>query len=249
MPLVLFDADSAFHSRWAAQFVQADKLNRKSVGISGSLGPEQVRDAIVLACRQVTGDHEIIFAVGHGGATDMSEGTVDLAPNKKFRLSRGNKPGVYLDPFYDFVFPHDGVVPMSDKRFDENQAAHEPAWSAAHTRLKHWQVYASIGTAMRANHIYKVTFLTCRIGNAIDFIKKISIDWGVLVKAYRRFVIYTLINGQRSRAFLEGDAPGSGTNVPFGEENIPQTDFVTVGPPLAQPVVRPVSSSSSSTRR
>jgi hypothetical protein len=236
MPLVLFDAGSTFHQKWAAQFVAADPANRKSAGISGTLGPEQVRDAIVQAARHVTGDHEIVFAVGHGGATNMDEGTVDLAPQKKLRLARGNKPGIYVDPFYDFVFPHDGVVPMSDKRFDEGQAAHEPPWSGSHTRLHHWLVYASIGTAMKANHIYRVTFLTCRVGNALDFIKKISIDWGTLVRAYKRFVVYQ-IDGQtgRCRAFLEGDAPGSGTNVPLGETQLPQQDFVTVGPPLPQP--------------
>ena len=236
MPLVVFDSGSTFHQKWAAQFVAADPSNRRSVGVSGALGPEQVRDTIVQAARNVTGDHEIIFAVGHGGATNMDEGTVDLAPAKRFRLARGTKPEIYVDPFYDFVFPHDGVVPQSDKRVDEKQAEHEQAWSGSHVRLRHWQVYSSIGTAMKTNNIYKVTFLTCRVGNALDFIKKISLDWGTLVKAYKRFVVYQ-IDGTtgKCRAFLEGDAAGAGTNVPLGETQVPQQDFVTVGPPLAQP--------------
>jgi hypothetical protein len=239
MPVVFFDSGSTFHTKWAAQFVAADPQNRKSVGISGSLGPEQVRSTIVQAAAHVTGDHELVFAVGHGGALSMDEGTVDLAPQKKFRLSRGNKPGVYLDPFYDFVFPHDGVVPMSDKRFDENQVATSPPALGAHARLQHWAVYASIGTAMRANNIYRVTFLTCRVGNAVDFIKKISHDWGTLVKAYRRFVVYQLDGSSgHVRAFLEGDDPGKGTNVKLGETELPQQDFVTVGPPLPAPATR-----------
>ena len=98
--------------------------------------------------------------------------------------------------------------------------------------------YAAIGTAIRANNIYRVTFLTCRVGNAIDFIKKISLDWGCLVKAYKRFVVYQVV-GNNVRAFLEGDAPGSGTNVPQGESQLPQQDFVTVGPPIAAPTAHP----------
>jgi hypothetical protein len=237
MPLVLYDSGSTFHTKWAAQFVAFDSNNRKSVGISGSLGAEQVRNTIIQAAAHPTGDREIIFAVGHGGVAQFpDEGTVDLAPSKKFRLARGNKPGVYVDPFYDFVFPHQGVVPMSDKRFDENQVSSSPPALGAHSRLQHWAVYASIGTAMKANKIYRVTFLTCRVGNAVDFIKKISLDWGTLVKAYKRFVVYQLDGSSgKVRAFLEGDDPGKGTNVQLGENNVPQQDFVTVGPPLATP--------------
>jgi hypothetical protein len=79
-----------------------------------------------------------------------------------------------------------------------------------------------------------VTFLTCRVGNSRDFIQKIAIDWNTLVKAYVRYVVFT-IDPQtgRARAFLEGDAPGTGTNVPHGETEVLQTNFITVGPPLA----------------
>lgn len=236
MPLVLFDSGSTFHTTWAAQYVAYDPQNRKSLGISGTLGADQVRATIVRATVNVTGDREILFAVGHGGATAMDEGTVDLAPARKFRLARGNKPGIYVDPFYDFVFPHDGVVPMSDKRFDESQAKSAPVWSGPNVRLKHWSDYASIGTSMRTNSIYRVTFLTCRIGNALDFIRKISLDWHTQVRAYTRYVVYQLDgSSKRVRAYLEGDAPGSGSNVPFGESNVPQQDFVTVGPPYGTP--------------
>ncbi|HZS62604.1 MAG TPA: hypothetical protein VFA43_25315 [Gemmatimonadaceae bacterium] len=233
MTVVLFDSGSTFHTKWAAQFVAADSQNRKSVGISGSLSAEQVRNTIMQAAAIRSAGNELVFAVGHGGVAQFpDEGTVDLAPAKRFRLARGNKPGVYVDPFYDFVFPHAGVVPMSDKRFDESQVQSSPPALGAHSRLQHWSVYASIGTAMKANKIHKVTFLTCRVGNALDFIKKIALDWGTLVKAYTRFVVYQQIGSTgRVRAFLEGDDPGKGTNVAQGETDLPQQDFVTVGPP------------------
>jgi hypothetical protein len=114
----------------------------------------------------------------------------------------------------------------------QNDQATDP--SGARRRLQHWAVYTSIGTAMKANKIYRVTFLTCRVGNALDFIRKISLDWNTLVRAYTRYLWYGL-NGRRVVAYLDGDAPGSGTNVTLGETQLPQVDFVTVGPPLPQP--------------
>ena len=237
MPVVLFDSGSTFHVKWAAQFVAADPQNRKSVGISSALGAEGVRNAIVQAANHVTSDREIVFAVGHGGSTRMDEGTVDLAPAKQFRLARGGGIGIYVDPFYDFVFPHDGVVPQSQKRFDEaDVATRSQSALGARARLQHWAVYASIGTAMRANNIYRVTFLTCRVGNALDFIRKISLDWHTLVKAYLRYVVYQVEGSSgKVRAYLEGDDAGKGTNVPLGETQLPQQDFVTVGPPPGTP--------------
>ena len=189
-----------------------------------------VRNAIVQGLANVTNDREVIFAVGHGGALSLSEDTIELRTGHTFELARGWNPPIYVDPFYDFVFPGN-VTGKSMKQTDQTV---NPAGAAR--RLAHWAVYASIGTAMRANKIYKVTFLTCRVGNALDFIKKISLDWNTLVKAYTRYVWYgPAVTGPRVVAYLDGDNPGSGTYVTRGETELPQVDFVTVGPPLAQP--------------
>src|SRR5580704_2624390 len=235
MPLVFYDPSPsrvgpAFNALWAAQYVKADPQNRKSAPISNTLGAEQVRNAIVTGLANVTNDREVIFAVGHGGALSLSEGTIELAPGHTFELARGWNPPIYVDPFYDFVFPGD----PTGKSMKQTDQIVNPA--GAQRRLAHWAVYTSIGTAMKANKIYKVTFLTCRVGNALDFIKKISLDWNTLVKAYTRYVWYRL-DGKTNRvvAYLDGDAVGSGTNVTLGETQLPTVDFVTVGPPLPQP--------------
>jgi hypothetical protein len=234
MPVVLFDQGSTFHVKWAAQFVAADPLNRLSIPMVGAATPSQIRDVIKQAARHPTGDSEIIFAVGHGGSLGMTEGTVDLAPQKKFRLARGNKPPTFVDPFYDWVFSHPGLQPISDKSNDEKWVAQNaPERPGASERLARWAIYKEIGAAIAQGNIYRVTFLTCNIGNATDFIKKISIDWNVLIKAYTRFVVFQVVPATNTvRAFLEGDAPGSGTNITLGETQLPQTSFVTVGPPL-----------------
>jgi hypothetical protein len=235
MPLVFYDPSPskvgiAYSAKWTAQYVAADTQNRKSAAIAPTLGAEQVRNAIVQGLANVTNDREVIFAVGHGGALSLSEGTIELAPGHTFELARGWNPPIYVDPFYDFVFPSD----PTGKSMKQTDQAVNPAGAAR--RLAHWAVYTSIGTAMRANKIYKVTFLTCRVGNALDFIKKISLDWNTLVKAYTRYVWYgPAVTGQRVVAYLDGDTPGSGTYVTLGETQLPQVDFVTVGPPLAQP--------------
>jgi hypothetical protein len=239
MPLVFYDPSPsrvgpAFNALWAAQYVKADPQNRKSSPISNTLGPDQVRNAIVQGLANVTNDREVIFAVGHGGALSLSEGTIELAPGHTFELARGWNPPIYVDPFYDFVFPSD----PTGKSMKQTDQIVNPAGGAR--RLAHWAVYTSIGTAMRANNIYRVTFLTCRVGNALNFIKKISLDWNTLVKAYTRYVWYgPAVTGSRVVAYLDGDNPGSGTYVTQGETQLPQVDFVTVGPPLAQPAATP----------
>jgi hypothetical protein len=114
VPIVLFDRNSVFHTKWAAQYVAAaDPFNRRSAPLSGGLSTSQIRDTIVKATQSASGGNEMIFAVGHGGSLGMSEGTVDLAPNKTMRLARGNQPPTLVDPFYDWIFQHPGVKGLS----------------------------------------------------------------------------------------------------------------------------------------
>ena len=237
MPVVLFDANTAFHTRWSAQFVSADRLNRRSVPMNGALSRAQLRDVIKNAAALAgrTAGNELIFAVGHGGALQgTAAGTVDLAPAQKMRLSRSTAANIFVDPFYDFVFSHPGVTkPMSDKDQDQKWVSQNaPQKAAAQDRLARWAMYESIGSAIKTNNIYRVVLLTCNVGNAVDFVKKIALDWKVLVRAYTRFVLFSLDpKTGKSRVFLQGDQPGMGTNTSAGETQLPQVDFITVGPP------------------
>lgn len=247
MPVLIFDSTSTFHSTWADQWQKSDKLNRKKVGLAGGKHTA-IRDTFVKAIKLAgqTAGNELILAVGHGGALSSDVGNVDLAPNRLMRLARGtigsrNAKGteVFYDPFYDFVFPRQNVVPKSDKMNDEDwsKQKNSPNAGGAKFRLARFGIYRSIGDAIKANHINQVVFVTCNIGNATDFIKKIAFDWNVKIKAYKRSLIFQLNSPGtgKARAFLDGDKDGKGTNTVTGETEIPQVDFVTVGPPLSSP--------------
>ena len=106
----------------------------------------------------------------------------------------------------------------------------DPDLAGYKDHLANWQLYQNIGTAIRTNNVGKVTFLTCRIGNAVNFIKKIALDWKVLVQAYKRYVWF--VGSSPVRVCLDGDENGGGTNNAVAAYTVPQVDFVTVGPPL-----------------
>lgn len=243
MPVLLFDSNEPFHVRWADQWQKADPINRKKLPIDGNGSHEHIRDVIVNAVRVAgnTSGNELIIAVGHGGAAGLTDGTVDLAPQRKTRLTRGvvgsrtaTGAEIFYDPFYD-VQLHPPLP--SDKANDEDPRVFGNT-PPAKFRLGRYALYQNIGAAIQTGHIYKVIFLTCNVGNAISFIQKIAIDWQVLVKAYKRFLVFQLnLPGSigKVRVFLEGDSPGMGSNTPAREVNLPQIDFITVGPPPSPP--------------
>jgi hypothetical protein len=225
--------------------------------IDGSGSHEHIRDVIVNAAKLAgkTAFNELILAVGHGGAAELpTEGTVDLAPKLRMRLARGtigsrNEKGteIFYDPFYDFIIPGPGRL-KSDKTNDEDSVRLKDPVNikGAKFRLSRHAIYQSIGSAIQDSHVNQVVFLTCNVGNAIDFIKKIALDWQVKVKAYKRFTIFQL-NSQgtgkkqvfRARVFFEGDKDGTGSNTAAAEVNIPQINFITVGPPPSPPQPKP----------
>jgi hypothetical protein len=256
MSVLLFDSTSRFHKIWAAQWEKEDPLNRKPLPIDGSGSHEHIRDMIVDAAKLAgkTAFNELILAVGHGGAAELpTEGLVDLAPKSRMRLAKAaigsrNEKGteIFFNPFYDFVFPGPGRL-KSDKTNDEESVRlNDPInIKGAKFRLSRHAIYQSIGSAIQDSHVNQIVFLTCNVGNAIDFIKKIALDWQVKVKAYTRFTIFQL-NSQgtaRARVFFEGDKDGTGSNTAAAEINIPQNTFITVGPPPSpshpQPSVLP----------
>jgi hypothetical protein len=241
MQVVLYDQGSPFHKNWSEQFVKYDPNNRKRIGMSGSESAAALVQKIINATDRRTGaggGGTLVFAVGHGGAelsvrgsaynaqdaTALANGMVDLAPGRKVRLARGGQY-VFVDPFYNWVFQHPGVAPKSDRDID--QSVHPGGYQA---RLHNWDLYQKIGAAMTRNGVYKVIFLTCRIGNALNFVKKIALDWKVLVQAYNRYVWF--VGSSPVRVCLDGDENGGGTNNAAAAYTVPQVDFVTVGPPL-----------------
>jgi hypothetical protein len=231
MYAVVFDAGGAgFQKAWATSFKAADKLNREIFPVTAAMSIAQLIGQFKAAAQKAHGGGEVVFAVGHGGlATGGSTvDFVDLAPSKKMRIVDGGGADAFVDPWYDWVKPNPGLVAQSDKTFDEKEAK---AGNGKSPKLQRWDQYKAIGQAMRSGDVKRVWFLTCRIGQSPNFIKKIANDWGVDVRAYTRFVWFNKESPTRGRAWLDGDADGQGTNVPEAAERLPQVSFVTVGPP------------------
>ncbi len=77
--------------------------------------------------------------------------------------------------------------------------------------------------------------LSCKVGNAIDFVKKIANDFGAIVRAYKVQVGLDQ-NGSRPKVFLVNHAPPYPTAAEtiLHEEYLPYSpnDTLLVGPPL-----------------
>ena len=66
-----------------------------------------------------------------------------------------------------------------------------------------------------------VVLLTCKMGIASEFMRRISSQFGTMVIGYSRRVAGQEQANGRARVFLEGDAPNFGTNVPPGRGLLP----------------------------
>ncbi len=231
---------------WAKQFVDAFIKRPKKVEQGGTLEivpprfsiimqsspqPDEVISTIQKAVTQAGPGGVLVFNVGHGVSANATDGVVDLAANHKFRLgglNNADDPKVFVSVFYDL--DPDGPGPrMSFQAEDEK-------FSANPSRLKRWEKYKKIAKIVTDGRLRKVVFLTCKVGQSTDFLKKIALDWNVVVEAYKRRVQLTPQQNGRVRIHLEGDAPGQGTNIPASEENLfsnvfRSSDTVLVGPP------------------
>jgi hypothetical protein len=101
---------------------------------------------------------------------------------------------------------------------------------AARERLEIRTAYDRIGQMLRDAGVSHVVFLTCRIGNAEDFLDRIACDWGVSITAYRRRVAANPDAEGLIRVYLHPDAEGQGTNTLRAREEIPNRDqYVATG--------------------
>lgn len=231
---------------WAKQFVEVftkrpKKVERDSTLVivpprfsfimKSSPKPDEVISTIQKAVTQVGPGGVLVFNLGHGFGGNATDGAVDLAPNGEFRLgglNNANDPKVFISVFYDF--DPDGSGPrMSFQAEDEK-------FSKNSSRLKRWEKYKKLSAIIKDGKLRKVVFLTCKVGQSTDFIKKIALDWNVVVEAYKRQVQLTPQQNGRIRIHLVGDDPGQGTNIPASEENlfsnlVNSSDIVLVGPP------------------
>jgi len=216
MNTVLFVNDG-YANIWTRDYLKKQPQARNSLVMPSNPSPQQVVDIIGKAAKLAGANGTLIFNLGHGGTStsgDTREGFVDLAPNKKMRIGGQQQDGIFINVFYDVNVA--GPNAFSDM---DNDIKFNANTTGAKTRQQHWISYKKIAEAIQAAHLYRVLFLTCKVGNSSDFIKKIANDWGVVVTAPRRRVVLSP-QKNRVRIHLEGDAPDTGTNVASSEEEL-----------------------------
>ena len=127
-------------------------------------------------------------------------------------------------------------VAISDLEFDlQNNPTSQ--------RLAHWRVYQEIANAFKTTKPLEFILLTCKVGNATEFLRKVANDWGVVITAYRQRVVLTedvVTVGKRFThhyyLHLENDPPLNkpAADMVIYEEELPYrpADTFRVGPPL-----------------
>lgn len=247
MGTVVISVKDGMADVWGNQFVAVFTKRSHKVAMGGTFTPVTPRFQVIMppspspdmviatvkkAVDQAGSGGTVVFNVGHGSAVNNStvDGTVELAPNGKFKLGGLNADldSVFLSVFYDF--DPDGSGPR------KSQLENDRLFNQTTNRLTRWSQYQKLAAIFKAGRLRKVVFLTCRVGNSTDFLKKIALDWNVVIEAYRRRVVLAPQPSGRVRIHLQGDAPGMLTNVPDSEENlfsevVRVSDTVLVGPP------------------
>jgi hypothetical protein len=229
---VVVSETNASWFRWAKQF----EAKFKPVGMGevvtianvGSVA--DVAGRLKLAATLAGPRGFLVLSVGHGGeghAGQNNEGNFDLGPHYTFRVGGQNswligqpKPTnarahalpAHVDAFYDFRLPNPIVAGGFEKsRKDLDEADGD---AAARTRLANWAHYADLGNSFRS--LSGIILMTCRVGGSSLFLQRVHQQWGCPIVAYPRRV-YGVVNEGRARVYLEGDAPGTGTNTQLGE--------------------------------
>jgi hypothetical protein len=227
---VILSVNDGQWNRWGDQFVKAQPLSRKQVLVSAKPTVDQAKNAILNGIREAGGGGTLIISVGHGaaGAGSTLEGMADLAPAQVMRLGGANAsvPPNFVSVFYDVSLA--GPPTLSDL---DNDLKFNPGSA----RLRNWRVYQEISNAFKQTGLREVVFLSCNIGNAIDFVKKIANDWKVIVRAYKVQVALDP-NPPRFKVYLVNHPPPYPTaaETVLHEEYLPFSprDTILVGPPL-----------------
>lgn len=203
---------------------------RHNILMTGGANADSVIATVQKAVGLAGPNGTLVFNVGHGVATASATGTdgwVDLAPGGTFKLGGLNTPNTFVNVFYDMVIPRPGVnlKPKSDLQNDKD-------FNPTSDKLKRWAKYEKLCKTIKNGRLKKVIFLTCNIGNAVDFLRKISMDFGTICEAYRQKVQLSPQAGNKIRIHLKTDPVGFRTNIPENEHElmlgIQESDVVRV---------------------
>jgi hypothetical protein len=231
-------------NRWGERFVKRQPLRRQQRTIGPSPSVSDAKNAVVNAIRAAGAGGTVIINVGHGGGGGNlrpTEGKFELAPGGVMRIGGRLVANTFVDVFYDVRYG--GPSDM------ENDLKNNPK----SPRLTNWRIYQEIAQAFKATRTYEVILLTCRVGNATEFLQKVANDWGVIITAFRQRVVLTedvtTVGRQVTRRFfmhLENNPPAGKSaavliimeeETPYGMA--PYADIFRVGPPLPVMVTTP----------
>jgi hypothetical protein len=227
---VILSVNDGSWNKWGDQFVKRQPLSRKQLLIGPNPSVDQAKNSILAAVREAGTSGTVVISVGHGaaGAGSTFEGMVDIAPNRVMRLAGANAsvPPNFVSVFYDVSLA--GPPAISDL---DNDTKFNPSSQ----RLANWRVYQQIAAAFKQTAPREVILLSCKVGNSVDFVKKIANDWKVVVRAYKVQVGIDP-NPPRFQVFLANHPPPYPTaaETVLHEEELPfaPADTLLVGPPL-----------------
>ena len=131
------------------------------------------------------------------------------------KLKKGEFPN-QTSAFYDFREPSPTQASGSNSSRKEDDTTLNGS-ALAKRRLSNFASYEDIGKTFRSVGLSGVVILSCRVGGASGFMRRVRQQWGVPIIGYTRRVVGEDQGNGRTRIYLEGDAPGTGTNTPLGE--------------------------------
>lgn len=237
---VVLTTSEADWKLWADQYAKRQPTGRKSIVVTVGTSAAAAKGAIIDAISKAGAGGQLILSVGHGVSLDdaPADGLCELAPGGLITLvGRNNRPAhpksgaVVINVFYD---QSANAGQPSDLEFDTKN-------NPDSQRLKDWAFYQEIAKAMRGGGLAGVVLLTCRLGNATDFLKKVAADWGVKLIAYTKRVANSVDTYKESGkpdkvtayVHLEGEVfpkpepTGAAQNVKASEE-IPDRNSISV---------------------
>jgi hypothetical protein len=251
--VLISEAKQAF-AMWADQvvdFFTKSKTRIANVSVEGAKSPPEIAKVYDTAAGLAGSGGIVIINAGHGfpSATGVQDdGRFDLAPHQRFMVGGRNNvlvgmPGppdktvgnvkMHTPVFYD---EDPGKPSLSKKRNDETV---NKGSDGAKARLANFAAYDSICRSFKTKKLHGVVLLTCRVGQSSGLMRKVAQQWGCPVIGYQRKVVGEITRDfigkklvkARSRLFAEGDAPGTGTNVPMGEIFIPLANDMVIFTP------------------
>src|SRR5262249_72669 len=155
---------------WGDRFVKRQPLRRQQLTIGPLPSVSDAKDAVVNSIRAAGAGGTVIINVGHGaggGTFQAPEGLFDLAPGGVMRVGGHRAAGILVDVCYDVAVG--GPPAISDM---ENDLKNNPS----SPRLAHWRIYQEIAQTFKATGTREVILLTCRVGNATEFLRKVAND-------------------------------------------------------------------------